>query len=59
MYKYNVYYDGGWLHEDTEWETEEDAFNEAEMYIESKIEGWESDDVEYDRNLFSIEVEEE
>ena len=58
MYKYNIYYDGGWLHEDTDWETEEDARDDAELYIESKIADWEADGVEYDRELFSVEVKE-
>ena len=34
MYKYNVYYEGTWLHEDTGWETQEDAKDDAEIYIE-------------------------
>ena len=59
MYKYNVYYDGGWLREDTSWGTEEDARDDAEIYIEGKIADWEADEVEYDRELFSVEVEEE
>lgn len=58
MYKYNVYYEGTWLHEDTGWETQEDAKDDAEIYIESKIADWEADEVEYDRELFSVEVEE-
>lgn len=59
MYKYNVYYDGEWLHEDTGWVTEEDAEWDAELYIESKIADWEADEVEYEKELFSIEIEEE
>jgi hypothetical protein len=59
MFKYNVYYDGTWLHEDTGWETYEEARDDAELYIESKIADWEVDGVEYDRELFSIEVEED
>lgn len=58
MYKYNVYYDGSWLHEDTDWETEEDAQDDAKCYVEGKIDCWEADGVEYDRELFSIEMEE-
>lgn len=59
MYKYNVYYDSEWLHEDTGWETEEDARDDAEIYIEGKCDCWEADEVEYDRELFSVGVEEE
>ena len=58
MYKYNVYYEGAWLHEDIGWETEEDAKDDAEIYIEGKCDCWEVDGVEYDRELFSIEIEE-
>ena len=58
MYKYNVYYDGEWLHEDIGWNTEEDANDDANCYIEGKIADWEADGVEYDKELFNIEVEE-
>lgn len=58
VYKYNVYYDGGWLHEDSGFYYEYYAQSDAELYVESKIEDWEADGVEYDRDLFEIEVEE-
>lgn len=56
MYKYDIYYDGEWLHEDTGWVTEEDANADAEIYIEGKIDNWEADEIEYDRELFSVEI---
>ena len=58
MWKYDVYYDGGWLHEDEGFETEEDAKEEAQLYIKGKIEDWEADGVEWE-NLFSIETHEQ
>lgn len=59
MYKYKVYYEGSWLHEENDFETHEEAMEDAEIYIEGKIDCWEADGVEYDRELFSIEIEEE
>ena len=34
-------------------------YRDAGLYIEGKCDCWEADDVEYDRELFSIEIEEE
>lgn len=54
-YKWKVYYDSTLLHEDEElWEDEEDAYDEAESYVESKINDYEMDMAEYDKDLFSI-----
>lgn len=62
MYKYLVFYDGALLHDsfdsDYIYEDDEEAFIEASDYIDSKIADWEVDEVEYDRDLFSVEVEE-
>ena len=58
MWKYDVYYDGGWLHEDVDFETEEDAREDARIYIEGKIEDWEADGVEWE-DLFVIETYEQ
>ena len=58
MFKYEINYDGT-VFCGEEWETYEEAMEEAEMFIESKIADWEADGVEYDRELFSIEIEEE
>lgn len=57
-YRYDIYYNGTWLHEDSGFYYEYDAQSDAELYVESKIEDWEADGVEYDRDLFEIEVEE-
>ena len=56
-YKWKVYYDSTLLHEDEElWEDEEDAYDEAKSYIESKIQDYEVDGIEYDENIFDIEI---
>lgn len=55
MFKYEINYDGT-VFCGEEWETYEEAMEEAKMFIESKIADWEADDVEYDRELFSIEI---
>ena len=57
MYKYDVYYDGYWLCEDGNFETEEEAMEEAKSYIEAKIADWKADGVEWE-NLFEVEIEE-
>lgn len=59
MYKYNLYYDGGWLKEESGFDTEDEAREEAESEIESRIEYWEAEGTEYDRDLFSAEVDED
>ena len=58
MWKYDVYYDGGWLHEETDFESEEEAMAEAQAYINGKIEDWEVDGVEWE-DLFTIEIYEQ
>lgn len=67
MYKYKLYYDGGFLKDSMElerfdmgesFETEEETREEAELEIESRIDDWEMDEVEYDRDLFEIIIEE-
>ena len=55
MYKWKVYYDSTLLHEDEElWEDEDDAYDEARSYIESKIQDYEIDGAEYDEGSFCI-----
>ncbi len=39
-------------------ETEEEAQEDAEMEIESRISDWEIDGVEYERELFEVIIEE-
>lgn len=56
-YKWKVYYDSTLLHKDEElWEDEEDAYDEAQSYVESKINDYEMDMAEYDKDLFSIVI---
>ena len=56
MWKFNVYYDGGWLHEETDFETEEEAIEEAQIYIDGKKEDWEFDRADWEDDLFYIET---
>lgn len=64
MYKYILYYDGGWLRDSAElndgytFETEEEANEEAELAIEEYIADWEVDGCEYERELFEVIIEE-
>ena len=62
MFKYILYYDGGFMCDSADlgyvYETEEDAKEEAEMEIEGRISDWENDCVDYDRELFEVIVEE-
>ncbi|MBQ4523390.1 MAG: hypothetical protein IJA10_10655 [Lachnospiraceae bacterium] len=63
MYKYILYYDGGFLCDSSElndgytFETEKEAKQEAETEIDNRILYWELEEVEYDRELFSIKIE--
>lgn len=57
MYRWKVYYDSILLHEDEElWEDEDDAYDEARSYIESKIKDYEVDGAEYDDDSFGIVI---
>ena len=62
MFKYKLYYDGGFLQDSADlgytFETEEEAQEDAEMEIESRIFDWEIDGVEYERELFEVIIEE-
>lgn len=55
--KCKIYYDGGFLTELTEFDTEEELIEEAELYVESKIADWEADGVDYDKELFECIIE--
>lgn len=59
MYKYNVYYEGSWLHEDNGFETYDEAEEDAYIYMGSKTDCWDADGVEWDATEFHIQVEEE
>ena len=58
MWKYNLYYDSCWLHEGTDFETEEDAMEDAQMHIGIKIESWMSEGCEWEEELFEIVTDE-
>ena len=62
MFKYKLYYDGGFLQDSADlgytFESEEEAQEDAEMEIESRISDWEIDGVEYERELFEVIIEE-
>ena len=62
MFKYKLYYDGGFLRDSADigytFESEEEAQEDAEMEIESRISDWEIDGVEYERELFEVIIEE-
>lgn len=56
-YRWKVYYDSTLLHEDDEiFDTEEEAEEEAHMYIESKMRDYEIDGAEYDEDSFSTVI---
>ena len=62
MFKYKLYYDGGFLRDSADlgytFETEEEAKEDAKMEIESRIADWEIDGCEYDIELFEVIIEE-
>ena len=62
MFKYKLYYDGGFLRDSADlgytFESEEEAQEDAEMEIKSRIADWEIDGVEYERELFEVIIEE-
>lgn len=56
-YRWKVYYDSTLLHEDDEiFDTEEEAEEEAQSYIESKMRDYEIDGAEYDEDSFSTVI---
>ena len=62
MFKYKLYYDGGFLQDSADlgytFESEEEAQEDAEMEIESRIADWELDGVECEKELFEVIIEE-
>ena len=62
MFKYKLYYDGGFLRDSADlgytFESEEEAHEDAEMEIESRISDWEIDGCECERELFEVIIEE-
>lgn len=45
MYKYEVWYDGAFLHEENRFEDDDDAFADGELYVDSRLDNWEEDGV--------------
>lgn len=64
-YRYEVWYDGCCLHEEGSFEDDEEARDDADLYVESRLDYWEEDGVitESERDVtkaeFQVEVEEE
>ena len=62
MFKYTLYYDGGFLRDSADlgytFETEEETDEEAGTEIESRIADWELDGCKYERELFEVIIEE-
>lgn len=57
MFKYDLWYDGQVIHSEVdEFETEEEAREDAEMVIDERCDYWDADGVEYDRLLFDIDI---
>ena len=59
MYSYDLWYDSEIIHtEILEFETEEEAMEDAKDEIELRKSYWEADGVEYDETLFEIDITE-
>lgn len=63
MWKYMLWYDGGFLRDSTDlgytFESEEEAEDEAEIAMEDYMDKWESDDCDdIDKDLFEVRITE-
>lgn len=62
MFKYIIWYDGGWLRDSSDlgylYETEEEAEEEANYAKEEYMRDWDIEGSEYDPDYFEIEIEE-
>lgn len=63
MWKYKLWYDGGFLRDSAElgytFETEEDVNEEAKMAMEEYVNDWEIDGCDdIDMDLFEVEIKE-
>ena len=58
-YRANIYFDGCFLHEGDVWDDEDDAEDEANSYIEDKLDEWKCEGIlnEGDEDSFRIEME--
>lgn len=56
-YRWKVYYETTLLHEEYEdYEDEDEAYEEAKLYVESKTRDYDVDGVDYDEDAFCIIV---
>ena len=64
-YKYELYYDGTFIHEDGRFDDEDEARDDAEMAINSRLDAWVFDGAieesarEEEKKKFHVEIEEE
>lgn len=59
MFNYDLYYDCCLIHSEiTDFETEEEAREDAEMEIENRCSYWDIDGVEYNKSWFDIDIQE-
>ena len=56
VYNYDLWYDGQVIHSESGFDSEEDAREDAEIVKESRMGYWEMDGVEFDENLFDIDI---
>ena len=57
-YEYELWYDGGCLHCEGGFDSEEEAYEDAEIERDYKAEIWDIDGVEYDLDYFEIIINE-
>ena len=64
-YKYELFYDGTYIHEESGFDDEDEARDDAEMEIESRLDAWiydgaiKADERNEERQKFHVEIEEE
>lgn len=64
-YKYELFYDGTFLHEDGGFDDEDEARDDADMEIDSRLDAWifdgsiEKSEREEEKKKFHVEIEEE
>lgn len=62
MYKYVLYYDGGFLRDSADngyvFDTKEDAIEEVQDAMDEYMDDWEVEGSEYESELFEYEIEE-
>ncbi len=64
-YKYELFYDGTFLHEDGGFDDEDETRDDAEMEIDSRLDAWIFDGAiaenkrEEEKKKFHVEIEEE